>query len=188
MKDICIGYIKKKAHERRYSKKIYSIIINNKDILSKKLTSDQRREIKEFWQKVGIKPNDKWHRAYTSVNGIFDPAYIPEDLFYSLVIPKLGNVQLSKSYADKNMYDKYFPYVNKPKVIIRNIHGRYYDMNYSKVDKDTCKALILKEDGVFIIKPSIDSSQGKGVKKIKINTSGIYINLNYSWQNNSGLL
>lgn len=49
-----------------------------------------------------MKPD--WHIAYSSVNGQTDPSYVPEDIFYREIIPRLNRQELIPAYKDKNSY------------------------------------------------------------------------------------
>ena len=54
------------------------------DTLNKK----KKKEIKTFFKGFGlVNVSTKWHDYYSSITGIFDIKYIPEDLFYNVIEP-----------------------------------------------------------------------------------------------------
>ena len=89
-----------------------------------------------FWkERYGLKIKPYWHNAYTSINGIENVKYIPEDILFSTIIPKLNNMDLIKAYADKNVGKKIFKNINEPKVYLRNMHNKFYDENYKILEE-----------------------------------------------------
>ena len=162
--------------KKNLNKKINSVVRRNKDISSYRFERKQKKEIEDLWSDFGFKININWHRAYIGINQTFDPKYIPEDVFYMYILPRLGNLSMSKSYADKNMYDRLFENFNKPKTIVRNIHGRCYNTAYDLISTKDAEQLLIQNEGEYIIKPTIETSQGKGVQKLKISNGEVFCN------------
>jgi len=157
-----------------YNKKIKSIISSNNIIFN--LDFEQIEKARKFWNKFDVKLNLEWHKAYSMINNNFDPKYIPEDLFYALIIPTLGNLNLSKAYSDKNNYDSFFPLIKKPRTMIRNMNGIYYDNNYNYLKSEEVNSIFSNLEGKYVIKPTLDTSQGIGVHIIKFKFDKIYLN------------
>ena len=131
-----------------------------------KLTAAEKKQIRETWEGVDITFLDfTWSRIYKKIKG-FSPYYIGacwnQDIDYK-VNPTTQVVALE----NKALCDVFFPELNFPKPYVRCLNGSLYDkdMNYISMDK----ALeILKTKDRFVIKPSVDSMQGAGVKVVRV--------------------
>ena len=87
---------------------------------AKPLTSEQKKEIGEFWESVsGTKKryfDFFWYEVY---NGVCqDPSqlkyYIPNDFYYCYVDYFFANDHFCRKFDDKTLYELYFPEKNKP--------------------------------------------------------------------------
>jgi len=167
-----LGYIKNNIknllENRRFNKmkKIYDDrvqdeFLNADDHISKEYSN----AIKRYWQQFGISINTDYHKWYTSRNGIEDPRYIPEDIFYLNIVPAYNNLDFADAFADKAYYNIYFPKVKKPVTYIKNINGFYYDDDFNPITKDKAIKLCSKSDKL-IVKPTIESGGGKGIELI----------------------
>lgn len=165
-----LRYISAKSIKRKEIKQVYA---NNPVLKEFTLNNDLKHEIKLFWKKHGLHASTLWHKAYIGVNGIEDHRYIPEDIFYVFIEPRLNRKDLYLAYVDKNNYDKLFPGNITPKTILRNINGRYYDGNYEGIENSKVCDYLKNYQGVYIAKPSIDSSGGKNVLKLHIDSPKI---------------
>ena len=66
---------------------------------------------------------------------------------------------------DKGFYDTFFPNINRPKTIIKNVNGYHYDdHNALTLEEAIERCCNLNES---IIKPTSDGTWGQGVKLIK---------------------
>lgn len=153
----------------KLNKKIKSL----KKDLNAKLSLNEKKEIIEFYSKYVKKISLDWHEYYKNYLP-FDKRNIPEDLCFNYIIPKLNNPQLRIAYSDKNMYDKLYPNFKKPKTYLRNIEGNYLNENYEIETLDR----ILREipSGNYIIKNTMGTYGGQGIKEIKKNENNYYIN------------
>ncbi|MCP4146648.1 MAG: hypothetical protein GY757_02760, partial [bacterium] len=89
----------------------------------------------EKWQQLSPKVNPLWYKTYSYLSGKEDIDYVPEDIYYLLIEPKLNRHDVTPAYRDKNMYDKYndkHPGIF-PHVILRNIGGVYCDHDYNYI-------------------------------------------------------
>ncbi|HHT9109659.1 MAG TPA: sugar-transfer associated ATP-grasp domain-containing protein [Candidatus Brocadiaceae bacterium] len=162
-------------------KEIHDIYKKTPSLLKFNLSDDLRYKVAVFWKKYGFKVNTLWHRAYIQINGIEDHRYIPEDIFYAFIEPGLNRKDLYHAYVDKNNYDRLFSGVRMPKVIIRNISGKYYDGNYEGIARATvCDFLKIFEGQYYIVKPSLQSSGGKNVMKLHIHSKKLFIDDQYT--------
>lgn len=138
------------------------------DFLTKSDYLDDKFEkaINKYWTKYQIKINKHWHKWYSSRNGIIDVKYIPEDLFYSRILPLLNKIELKKAYCDKGLLRSIFPEVKQAKNIVNNFSGTFYDeeMNIISIEDALKKCSFSNK---LFIKPSIDSGGGRGIEIIE---------------------
>ena len=82
------------------------------------------------------KVNHKYFSLYNSNNKIFDPRYIPDDLYYGTIDPYFNRALDCAAMDDKNLYDLYFPDAPQPLTIARKINGNYQDKEYRLIDEE----------------------------------------------------
>lgn len=128
------------------------------------LTRSQKSEIKNYYASFGLKNIDtNWHRYYTHLTGNFYKEYIPEDLFYNVIIPNINMKIMYPALMDKNILNKTFSNVLQPEIVLKNINGIFIDgidgrfLNFEEAI-EKCK-----QNSKMVIKPSIDSGGGKNV-------------------------
>ncbi|KGN98569.1 hypothetical protein HR11_08535 [Porphyromonas macacae] len=136
--------------------------------IDKKLSTEQKKEIKKFYKRVwGKKVNTMYHEYYIR-NGLFSPNYIPVDLYRSKIVYRLNDFRMKDAYVDKNIFEKIFGNMIKhPKTILRRINGLYYNGNYQTIKEEEAIILCSNLSNV-IIKPSIETTNGDRVKLISI--------------------
>jgi hypothetical protein len=133
-----------------------------------KLTSDQKKEIKDYYkQTAGIKVSTKWHRLFYTLTGVFSPKYVPENYFLMDIIPSLMKGYFIRAYDDKNMYDRLFPDIKQPKVIVNRIHGFYYINSRAVSEKEAIEYCNNLDSA--IIKPSLGANGGMNVHLLSVN-------------------
>ncbi len=132
----------------------------------KPLSKGQEADIKAYFKKhFGREVPTYWHQYLYSRNGVYSEKYIPASIYNSEIIYRLNKFQFRHAYVDKGFYDTLFPDINRPKTIIKNVNGYYYDDH---------KALTLEEAiercnnlDEAIIKPTLEGTWGQGVKLIR---------------------
>lgn len=108
-----------------------------------------------------------------AINGVEDPRYIPEDIFINLIQGALNNDRLQLAYVDKNNYDRLFPDCLRPKTIIRNIAGQYFDES-RRLDPESAQLRVEDYRNDFVIKPSLNTGSGLNVKMIRQREDGYF--------------
>lgn len=164
-----------------YRKKIKNISTLRRNEIRKILPNltGTIREHKSYLKNIlGFSVNILWIKTYTSISGKVSPLYIPEDIYYLEIEPRLNNYSLARSYSDKNFYERFFTESKDLFVtsLIRRINGIYYDSDFNPLTEEKISSII-RLDEKHIIKPSIDSGGGKGVLVIEFNKGN---NLNES--------
>lgn len=94
-----------------------------------------------------------------------DARIVPEDVCNNFINPILNPVKFRGYYEDKNIYNKIFPADYTPTTLFRKIGDVYFNVDYQQIigfDDQYLKHCIKDYDRV-LIKPSIDTSSGKGV-------------------------
>lgn len=123
------------------------------------------------WSALG-KANPIYYRLFSHYIGN-DINIIPEDICHNIVEPILDPLRYVSYYSDKNMFDKMFKPGTLPKTIFRKIRGFYYDEEYNNINlsenRDLYDILQLSGCKAIIIKPSVDSCSGNGIKLFKKN-------------------
>lgn len=144
----------------------------------KPLTKGQEADVKAFFKKhFGREVPTYWHQYLYSRNGLWSEKYIPASIYNSEIIHRLNKFQFRHAYVDKGFYDTLFPDINRPKTIVKNVNGYYYDDQHPLTEKEAIERCSnLKE---AIIKPSLGGTWGIGVKFIQ-STDGIIADTNSS--------
>lgn len=128
-----------------------------------KLSKEYENNIRTYYAKyIGDKICTIWHRLYYLSNQHENVRYIPIDMLFTHIIPKLNDKRFSDAYSDKSRYETLFPDISHPKTIIKRVKGDFYINNHISSPQNAFKLFI--ESPKLILKPTIDTSQGKGVK------------------------
>ena len=126
---------------------------------------DCDKEYKEiilpYWKKYGYKPAKYWYQIFCDADHIIDPRYIPDDLYYGEMIPYFSNSQFRRLGEDKCYHDVWFHDIKRPETICKNIAGVYYNSENIPITRDDAIALALAFKDEYLIKPSIDSGEGR---------------------------
>lgn len=134
-----------------------------------KLTKDEKRQIRETWPGVHIYDMDFVHaRLFKKIHG-FSPYYL-SPCWYNEMRAFFNPARQLYSLENKALCDVYFPAIKFPEVYVRCLNGSFFDKEMHYLTKDEAKA-ILREKGVFVIKPAIGSEQGDRVEKITVSAT-----------------
>lgn len=119
-----------------------------------------------FYKKHGFKVNPEWFRYFTLIRQVENILYLPEDIWHMRLEPVLNQRSFAKAFNDKNLfhitnYKELFP-----KSYVHVIQGVCYDSDFNVIHKSYLLDL-LPENRPFVIKKSLDTGGGKGVKFYK---------------------
>lgn len=127
------------------------------------LSEAQIKDIRAYWKRLtGKTVPIFWHEYFYSRNGKYSEKYVPSCLYHSDIVYHLNCRPLTMAYTDKCSYDNYLADVWRPKTIVRNINGYFFDDSrpISKEEAlERCSNL-----GSAIIKPSMIGMWGTGVR------------------------
>ena len=129
------------------------------------LTAAEKKEVEKLWGGVWSKPSFGWHEHFKAVNGEFDVRYMPTDVFYLDLLPKLSNRLLAAAWEDKAYYNVRYPDISFPKLLLVSIDGRLHDGDLSPIGWDAAYEIIKTRRAVFA-KPSVESARGIGAFKL----------------------
>lgn len=105
----------------------------------------------------------KYAWYYASQNGIYDPRYIPNTLYYTKIDQFFNDRKLGWGFNDKNYYSKIFAGIAQPRILVRKMKGMLFDAEYQQISVDDALALILSEKEV-ICKPTLETGSGRGIR------------------------
>lgn len=140
-----------------------------------KLTKGQKQQIDNYFKKTyGKKISYKWHRLYTAYTGNFDYKYFPEYLFSTrLDNNRIKVLEFENKALLNKLFDNVSNYIYIPKLYIKKINGHYYDEDDNPIFEKEAINIIKEKYNNFIIKKSIDSNSGRGVKIISLKKDNI---------------
>ena len=161
--------------------KIKSIINNLRDIIFRwnvykrdkmlikkhslpKLNKKEWNEIKSVWPCFKLKESDLIYLKLYKKENEFDPYFLC-DYPLQLILKKTNPLGQVEALQHKGLVDIWFPELNFPKVYFRCIAGVLYDKDMNIISYEDSLEIIKTKDS-FIIKPTIETGCGKGVKKI----------------------
>lgn len=149
-------------------------------------TSKKRKFYISVLKKNSIKnrtcPGEKeWIHKWSILDSKIDPIYyrlfssyignniniVPDNICYNIIEPILNPRRYIRYYSDKNIFDRLFPEGTLPRTILRKMGGVYLNAQYEYVDMNDDSLLFFLNSHKLtkiIIKPSLDTSSGVGVK------------------------
>ncbi len=162
---------------------LYSVKPEVKKLIKKRqfpeLTKQQKEEIDRYWAQFGIRFRDySYHRMFYGATGICNPGFIPAPLAYAVLYPHYNNNVRGKLFSDKNFFQALVPTAGFPRTFGKRVNGYYFDENGKYLCSDNIEVFI---DSVFnamqkenatdiVIKQTIDTQTGLGVKKFSVNS------------------
>ena len=153
-----------KREEKRFLKLIRHSMKSNP---MKPLTASQKAEVKAFFKKhIGREVPTDWHQYFYSRNGFWSEKYIPTSVYNTEILWRLNKFQFRYAYADKGIYDSVFSDINRPRTIVKNVNGYFYDGQYQHPLSETEAVERCSNLKEAIIKPTLGGTWGVGVKLI----------------------
>lgn len=162
------------------TEKIYedAILQSMKLCPMKPLTKGQETDAKAFFKKyIGRDIPTYWHQYIYSRNGLWSEKYIPASIYNSEIIWRLNKFHFRHAYTDKGFYDTLFHDINRPRTIVKNVNGYYYDDQLPLTESEAIERCSNLREA--IIKPTLGGTWGEGVRLIR-STDGTITNMNSS--------
>lgn len=130
------------------------------------LTKGQIADIQNFYKRVaGQEVPTLWHQYFYSRNGFWSEKYLPTCFYHKELIYRMNDYHFRHAYVDKGIFDVFFPDVNRPQTIVKNLNGYFYD-----ADKPVSREEALERCQSItqaVIKPSQEGMWGQGVSLLK---------------------
>ncbi len=123
--------------------------------------NEYRNVVIPYWRRFGLRPKKFWYDLYCERGKAVDPRYIPDDLWYGIIVPYFSNPLFRRYGEDKCQLDKLFSEFKQPRTLAKNIAGVYYDEDMKIIDLNNVVDICLGCSDDFLIKPSIDSGEGR---------------------------
>lgn len=137
------------------------------------LTKEEYLAVAKRWEGVSkLKILPKYYQMFKTLEH-YDPDFVSDDLFMPFILRKLNEKSEAEAFVHKGLYDILFKNeIKRPKTLVNNINGTFYLPDMKPISHDEAVS-ILKNEQCFIIKPTIGSCMGKGVKKVEAKTVSI---------------
>ncbi len=134
------------------------------DASRKQPSKDDLQRYRNKWGKVSSNIPVLYMHLFPSFSGVDSADYVPDTLFFTHVEPMLNNVEYSRSFADKNLYSLLVDKSVLPEVLLRKIHGSWFDGEYNRVvDTDKLLEDIAIRHSKVIIKHAVASQGGDNI-------------------------
>lgn len=121
------------------------------------------------WEPLMQDVNVDSYRFYSQFLG-HDPNILPDDLFHAIIDPMINDKTSLPVYLNKNMYEKVIGNVF-PTCVLRKMDGNYMTPDYKDLEmtNQLFQSMVienqhLKDLGRIIIKPTVETGRGKGVR------------------------
>lgn len=132
------------------------------------LTNEEIDSIKQEWKGLSIsKKLINSHRFYKKIHG-FDSRYLAMPIYDPLIIRTLNPFQDACVFVNKGLFDIFFEGLKQPVLFIKRIDDHYFDSISNLITEDDATTILSKKEQ-FIIKPSVNSHGGYGIKLIRNN-------------------
>ncbi len=137
----------------------------------------ERQAVRAYWTRFGISHiNLEWYRLFKALNGAVDPRYVPEETFRTRLEPFLCRRDVSAAYHDKNQMDRLFADLLRPRTVLRNIYGAYFDAAYRPIKRADVETYLSGCHGQHFLKPSISGTgSGNNVARVDLDRDGFHI-------------
>lgn len=153
----------------------------------KPLPLEHKEAVLNYWSKFinggggsnaqRLKLTLDWHTIIYNVNQShpLDVRYLDNPFYYLNILPYFNPQNYASIFADKNYYDTLFPHHHKPKSIIKNIRGNFYQPHnnnpnvFIPIDKNSAIQLMKSYEKV-VVKPTESDTTGSGKNVQILNT------------------
>ncbi len=133
----------------------------------KSLSEQQKREIIEVWKPYHCQYKIEFLQYYCHFAG-YSAYYLPDDVWYNIILPYYNNRTLAQQIDDKCLYDIFLRNLPMPLSVLKLIDGRMYDSDYNIITMEKANSIMhdaSAELADLIIKPSVATCGGEGIKR-----------------------
>lgn len=152
--------------QNKYYKFLFNRELRNFEGVRLPVSTRYKKEIDNLWKKrYNINVDKRWFSHYSYCYGEESPYYIPDNIFHSIIEPYFNRDDYTPFLSNKNYFEKWFPGLKHVVTIARNINGVWYDSNFNILSPTQVLEKLHKYPE-FVVKPSVESGGGAGVKFI----------------------
>lgn len=135
-----------------------------------KWSDEQQKEYNDFWKQFyGFVPAEEHNKYFESINGIYNPKYIPRALYDYVIEPRFNPPALCRLYENKNLQETLFS--NVAGVRLPKTYAACFDGHYRSNDRIVSLDELIKQCsdlGRVLIKPTYWTSSGRNVRILDI--------------------
>lgn len=119
--------------------------------------------IRPYWRQFRVRvPRRFWFDLLANPDKPFSPKYIPDDLWFSRILPHYSDTILAKAWQDKCIQNLTFPDMRRPKTVVKRVAGVFYDDDLTLLTQEQALERC-QGAGRVIVKPSLGSGGGRGI-------------------------
>ena len=124
-----------------------------------------REEIKPYWKQYGVRAKLSYQKYYSMGDvSKFNKRFIQNDLWVTKIVPHYNSLLYAQGFQDKCLHNLFFPGVKRPETLVKNVNGVFYDDQLNLLTEEEAIRILLDYGERFIVKPSVGSSQGRGIR------------------------
>lgn len=159
-----VRFLKRNAEKRYWHNEDVEL---TKHLNLPELTSEEFMLLQKTWPCFKFEKKDViWARLYKKEFG-FDPYYVSVGYHSILIKQRLNPYDQINALENKALADLYFSEIPFPQTYIRRINNILYDKEMNRISfEDAIHFLMEKKQ--FVIKPALNTVQGRGVKRIDL--------------------
>ncbi len=121
------------------------------------------QEVVPYWNRFGLVPKRFWFELNGSRDHHMNPRFLPDDLYYTEILPYMNNAQQRYGLANKGYYDYLFSDVKRPKTVVLKIEGIYCDEKRNIIRIEDAIGRCRERNETLFIKRTTNTRFGDGI-------------------------
>lgn len=129
------------------------------------MTKVFNEKVRPYWKKYGFNVSIDPQKFYSFGDPAkFDERFIPNDIWVTKIVPYFNSLLYAPGFQDKCLHNLFYPDFKRPETLVKNVNGVFYDDQLHLMSREQAKKILMDYPGRFIVKPSVGSSQGRGIQ------------------------
>ncbi|MCR4605202.1 MAG: hypothetical protein K5639_04300 [Eubacterium sp.] len=126
------------------------------------LTDAQKSSIKEYYEGC---PDFSfiYHRVYTARRGVFDPAYMPDELYYGYIEPYYVDRVAARYVDNKTYYYRMYEGIKMPELVAKRVGKLWFDGDENPVRAKEIPGIVKNAEGELVLKKAENTGSGVGI-------------------------
>ena len=167
-----LRYLSKIKTERRVnaerSREEYFVTVNYDSEKTEPLTEKEKKEIDNLWGKIVPIRSYREFEMFKKMYG-FDARFLTHNIYLPIIAHLLNDYKYTTLFDDKGLLGYIRPTCIKfPYCFVRRIENDFYDNDMKQMSKEDVLNILCNQES-FFIKPSHETSGGKGAKLLRFN-------------------